>query len=440
MNRRVLVVGHPYPDHNMGSVRLRRICRLLPRHGWDPVVLTHAGGAALAANPPPGVRIEPVAAPDLTQIYQSVRSSFRRTPPPSATPAGAGGTTTPAVQNIGLTSKINRWLMIPDKQRPWLKPVIRRGRELLRQEKYEVIFATLDPRTALIAASRLSKHANIPAVLEYRDLWIGNPYYHLTQPTALHRAWHARLEREAIRQAAQVSAVCEGIQEYLNSAYAGLLRAPVALNYNFFDPDEYPPRSPRTGTEPFVVSHTGNLYASRTPHQFFEGMQRFIQRLQLTPAQFRFRWAGGLSGIHGLDEVLDRTGVRPFIDFLGQIPHRSALQLLVDSDVSLLLQAPDDTIHIPGKLFEAMGARVPILALANPCETARLIERCQAGLVSVYSTETVADTLVEFHQRWRRQERWSFDESAVNAFSADAAVGRLARLFDNAAASTPRKP
>ena len=343
------------------------------------------------------------------------------------------------MQNIDFTSKINRWLMIPDKQRPWLKPAIQRGRELLQQEKHDVIFATLDPRTALIAASRLSRQASVPAVLEYRDLWIGNPYYHLTQPTALHRAWHARLERGAIRQAARVTAVCEGIQDYLNEAYAGLLRAPVALNYNFFDPDEYPPPSPRPGHEPFVVSHTGNMYASRTPHQFFEGMQEFIRRLRLTPAQFRFRWAGGLSGINGLDEVLDRTGVRPFIDFLGQVPHRAALQLLVDSDVSLLLQAPDDTIHIPGKLFEAMGARVPILALANPCETARLLERCRAGLVSVYSTESVADTLGEFHRRWQRQERWVFDETAASQFSADTAVGQLARLFDEAAGSAGRK-
>ena len=241
MNRRVLVVGHSYPDQNMGSVRLRRICRLLPRHGWDPIVLTHTGGAAMAANPPPGVRIEPIAAPDLAQIYRSIRGMFRGQPRPSATPGGAASTTQPAVQNIDFTSKINRWLMIPDKQRPWLKPAIRRGRELLQREHTDLLFATLDPRTALIAASRLSRETGIPAVLEYRDLWIGNPYYHLTQPTALHRAWHARLERGAIRQAARVTAVCEGIQDYLSKAYAGLLRAPVALNYNFFDPDEYPP-------------------------------------------------------------------------------------------------------------------------------------------------------------------------------------------------------
>ena len=35
----------------------------------------------------------------------------------------------------------------------------------------------------------------VPCVLEYRDLWTGNPYYHVTQPTAFHRWLHARLRK-----------------------------------------------------------------------------------------------------------------------------------------------------------------------------------------------------------------------------------------------------
>jgi glycosyltransferase involved in cell wall biosynthesis len=448
MNRRVLVVGYTYPDQNMGSVRLRRLCRLLPQHGWDPIVLTHAGGQppGSTAALPDGGRLEFVAAPDLGQIYQRFAHPFRPVnpntpstnapvpkPPPQNGPAEKTAPAAPAVRDTRLTSQLNRWLMVPDKQRPWLQPAVRRGQELLRTEQFDAIFATLDPRTALLVAARLSKSSGVPAVVEYRDLWVGNPYYHLTQPTPLHRAWHSHLERTVIREAARVSVVCEGIQEYLTRAYGDLLRAPVELNYNFYDPAEYPAPAPRNDAEPFTVSHAGNMYASRTPHQFFEGMQAFITQHQLTPARFRFRWAGGLSGISGLDAVLDRTGVRPFIDFLGQIPHRAALQLLVDSDVSLLLQAPDDTIHIPGKLFEALGARVPILALANPCETSRIIESCRAGLVCRHSKEAVAQTLTQFYQRRQQRLPWDFNEPRREEFSAERAVAKLARLFASVA-------
>jgi glycosyltransferase involved in cell wall biosynthesis len=435
MNRRVLVAGYFYPDLNMGGVRLRRICRLLPRHGWDPVVLTHpwpVDGTAPATFP--GVRVEQVAAMDLARVYRRLtRRSFRPELPPS--PEGKQASM-PIVQDIGLSSKINRWLMVPDKFMPWLRPAVQRGRELLREQKFDAIFASLDPRTTLLAASRLSKFSGVPSVLEFRDLWVGNPYYHITQPTAVHRALHAHLERKVVRQAARVSAVCRGIRDRLAASHGPHLRAPVVLNYNFFDPEEYPARTTEPSgltNRPFVLSYMGNMYTGRTPDLFFEGLQVFLRRHQLTPAQFRFQWAGGISGLTNVPDIITRTGVLPYVEFLGQIPHRAALQLLVDSNAALVLQAADDVIHIPGKLFETMGARVPMLALSNPCETAEIIHDCQAGLVCPYDAEAISANLTELYERWTRRIAWEFCEARRDRYAADSAVASLAQTLTEAA-------
>ena len=104
--------------------------------------------------------------------------------------------------------------------------------------------------------------------------------------------------------------------------------------------------------------------------------------------------------------------------------------MLRESDAALLLQSPDDAIHIPGKLFEALGARVPLLALAHPCEVTQIIERCHAGIICPYTTESVVAALEEFHRLSQQRTRWSFVETEVEAFSAHSAVGRLARLFE----------
>ena len=64
MNQRVLIVGYFHPDANMGGVRIRRIARLLPQHGWDPVVLTHPSDASSVTEESRGVRVEAAAAPD----------------------------------------------------------------------------------------------------------------------------------------------------------------------------------------------------------------------------------------------------------------------------------------------------------------------------------------------------------------------------------------
>lgn len=429
MSKRVLLVAYPYLDANMGGVRLRRIARLLPRYGWEVVVLTHRrDGASVPIREEPGVKIVEVAAADLTRLYQQLRGTNA-----AAAPQAGTGKLQPTAKKTGLTNVINRWLMIPDKQMPWRRPAVRKGAELLQAGKFDAIFASLDPRTSLVVATDLAEQFRVPCVLEYRDLWIGNPYYSLTQPTQFHRWLHSRIERRVLRRANRVSTVCRGITRYLSDAYGSVLRAPVETNYNFFDPAEYPAAAPmNTAPKPFTVSYTGAMYYSRNPYQFFEGMRRFIDSRKLTPDQFRFRWAGAASGINDLGTAIERTGIKPYLDFLGAIPHRDALQLLVDSDAALLIQAPNDDIHIPGKLFEAMGARVPLLALAKPCEVTEIIDQCRAGLVSSHTAESVADALGQLEQVSRERRRWSFNEAAVQKFSAEATVARLAALLESA--------
>ena len=425
--KRVLLIAYPYPDPNMGGVRLRRIARMLPKQGWEVVVLTHPRNRdSVEYREEPGVRVVEVGAPDLTSMYGKLRRAGQ--------PSSVSGPAQPKAMKTGLTSRINRWLMVPDKHIPWRGPAVRRGLELLGQQPFDAIFASLDPRTSLMVAAQLSHKTGVPGILEYRDLWIGNPYHHVTQPTPFHRKLHARIERSTIQQASRVTTVCRGIGTYLSETYGAILKAPVELNYNFFDPNEYPSVEARSGNDqPFTISYTGAMYASRTPHQFFEGMRTFIDTRKLAPHQFRFRWAGGASGIDDLDAVIDRFGVRPYMDFLGMIPHRDALRLMMQSNAALLLQSPDDAIHIPGKLFEALGARTPLLALAHPCEVTEIIQRCRAGIICPHTKESVAAALEQFEARHRKAAPWDFDHDAVQKFSADAAVAKLARLFEAAA-------
>lgn len=428
MNRKVLVVGYSYMEPNMGGVRLRRVARHLPRHGWDPIVLTRPRLSARAEADSPGVRVVEVRAPDLVSLANRLRR-WRTDPPSPRNHAPAE----PRSKNIRLTSLLNRWVMLPDKQLPWYRAALKAARAILREEPVAAIFASLDPRTCVLVATRLTRESGVPAVIEFRDLWTGNPYYHVTQPTAFHRWAHGVLERRAIRHARRVTTVCRGIADYLNRRYAAELQTPVALNYNFFDAEEYPRPGPPQRPE-FTISYTGALYGERSPQAFFHGLRRFIDQRRLSPTQVRFCWAGGAAGIPDLDQMIDDTGLRPHLEFLGHIPHGDALRVLMSSHVALLLQAPGDAIHIPGKLFEAMGARVPLLAITGPCEVADLIVRCQAGRVCPHSPEAVAAALAEFHEQYLRQTPWTFCQPEVDRFAAPSAVGQLAALLAEAAA------
>ena len=108
--KRVLIIGHSFLDPSMGGVRLRRIARLLPQHGWEPIILTHPCNPVAPVEHPPETRIEEVSAPNLSRLYARLRSLVGK-----ASGAQAAGTKQPKALEIGLSNTLNRWLVIPDK-------------------------------------------------------------------------------------------------------------------------------------------------------------------------------------------------------------------------------------------------------------------------------------------------------------------------------------
>lgn len=415
--KRILIVSHSFFESNMGAVRQRRIARHLPACGFEPIVMTREGPA-----PADGPRRLAVRAPDLAALYRRARRAATAAP----------GATGWKERDIGLTSFLNRWFMIPDKQVPWTGPALRAAVEFIRREKPDLIFGSLDPRTNIRVAAAAARKTGTPCVIEYRDLWTGNPYHHVTQPTALHRAAHRAMEKRIIRAATRVTTVCRGIADYLGSTYAADLKSPVALHYNFFDPSEYPPPAAPAPDRPFVVSYVGAMYITRHPRFFFEGLRLFIERSGLTPAQFRFRWVGSAFSLGNIRGQIAELRLESFIDFVGQVPHRDALTELVNSHAALIIQAADDAIHIPGKLFEALGARVPVLALANPCEVTDIMALTNCGIAVPHEAEAVAAGLRQLWEHRRHGAPWPFNETAALEFTADRAVSRLADLFEEA--------
>src|SRR3989442_8566598 len=172
--KRVLIVSYFFPPaSNMGSHRMVRFVRHLREFGWEPVLLTAPDALAMGDT-----EIHRVKGADLTALWRK-------------TQGGGGGPS----RSRGITTFLNRWAMIPDKYFPWIGPAARAGAQI---KNIAAIYSTSDPLSDHLVARRLSRQTGVPFVAEFRDLWLGNPYFARAHPTPLHRALHARLERRVV--------------------------------------------------------------------------------------------------------------------------------------------------------------------------------------------------------------------------------------------------
>jgi hypothetical protein len=88
--------------------------------------------------------------------------------------------------------------------------------------------------------------------------------------------------------------------------------------------------------------------------------------------------------------------------------------------------------HIPGKLFEYLGVRRPIIALADPGgETGRLIQRTGGGLVIPKGNRDLLVQTLHDASRNGVLEVAPYDFAALGAYQRPALTARLATVLDS---------
>lgn len=423
--KRVLIVSYFFPPvSNMGSHRILRFVRHLREFGWEPTVLTGKLTTGPQCDPcllekvPTDINVQRIESADLTELWaklarrqKSTLSAARNAPAP--------------VKTQGMTTFLNRWVMIPDKCFPWIRPAARVGERLVREKDIQAIFSTADPLSDHLVALRLARRTGLPWLAEFRDLWLGSPYFARSHPTSVHRAIHARLEQRVVAGTSTVVCLSRGIQRYFTSVYPNCR---TRMLYNCFDPEEYE-TAPVPVADKFTVLYAGALYSSRSPEPFFDGWARFLAQYRLAPGAAEFVILGGSPDLD-LAAMAKRHEIEQSVHLVGRVSHAEALRRMQGATALLAVQSPEDDVHVPGKLFEYIGARRPIFAMSRPCETAEMVVRHNLGWVAEPEAARVAERLAEVYAAWRTRGHAGLALQSVEQFGVRETTRQLVDLLE----------
>lgn len=435
-SRHVLFISYYFPPMGGGGVqRVLKFLKYLPA-AYRLSVLTvrssyfYTEDPTLAAEVPPKVQVFRSGSLDPFRLIHLLKKWLPKT---------GGSSAQPTRHESG--NRLRKWaarLFVPDSRVLWLPFALLKLWKIHRTDRIDLLIATLPPFTAGWIGILAKRWLGIPAILDFRDAWNNNPYLPPTAPGLIYR--QQKLERHCLQHASGLIFVNPALESDYRRRFPFIRDKPHLTIRNGYDPADFsgppPADAPRTRrTEILHIGIMGTVYSQgnhpRPLLLALQMMQReqpaLAARLHLT---FLGKWTPEFPG------EVQAMGLAGQVTFKPYLPQRDALSYAATHFDALALaidsRLPGSAAVTPGRIYEYLYLRKPILALCPPDgDLAFLVRHCQAGEVVEYQhLEGIYRVLQDWiHQRPSPGERYRFVH--IEAFSREEQTRKLQKFIDD---------
>jgi len=442
-SKRILIISSNFPPTSGSGVqRVVGFVKYLPEFGWDPYVLTIVPGPYHATGSPsevpdnlPSDRIVRTPFPDIRLAGKRLLLRLAGKGAPSTPAETARARATDERTGSLLWSLANTFVFVPDPEVGWLPFGVRGGLSTIRRAGISAIVSSAPAFTAHLIALRLKRKTGVRWVADFRDPWSQNPYIGLSAFGVIRHPIDVFLERRVL----QFADVTLSDTAPRAAAFAQLrvrdIEGKVRVITNGYDPDEFSGIAHRS-PEKFTTTYTGSFYGeARSPVPFLRALAEVIEsglierhRIRVNIIErFSQRTARLAARCKLSDVVTVRTG----------LSHAEALREQVNASVLLLIVRNDSAgmVECPAKLFEYLGARRPILALAPKGGVAsELIREANAGtVVNASNRREMKEAIVKYYSEHERTGDVAYHGrgEVIRRYERPVLAGQLARLLDS---------
>ncbi|MBC7455659.1 MAG: glycosyltransferase [Massilia sp.] len=263
----------------------------------------------------------------------------------------------------------------PDLFGPWRRRALGPALASIRAARPDLIASFGMPMTDHLLALDIKRRTGLPWLAHFSDPWAGNPFH---QTSWLERRVNAAMERRVIEHADAILFTSRRTLEQVMASYRPAWQDKAAVLPHAWDMDHFEqplaPPSPRAPDARKVVRHIGACYGARSPAPLFEALACIYARHRGALDNVRFEFVGHLSPAFLACPALQALPAG-LVSLRGQLGYRASLQLARDSDALLVIDAPSatDSVFLPSKLVEYIGAARPVWGITPPGAAADLI-------------------------------------------------------------------
>ena len=289
-------------------------------------------------------------------------------------------------KNQSFIEKVMLWVRgnfyIPDARKNWVKPSVKFLSGIIEKEEIDIIITTGPPHSVHLIGHHLKQMGKLKWLADFRDPWTSIGYHKELKLSTKSKQKHKELERLVLNTADQIVVTSQTTKEEFN----GISKKPISVITNGYDSDY---KGDTTKTEEFTLSHIGSLLSERNPSVLWRVLAQLLEENEPFKQHFKLRLAGVVS--EDVLKSIHDSGLETYTELLGYVSHDQAIQLQQESQVLLLVEI--DSLEtrgiLPGKLYEYIAAKRPILAIGpKNWDANQIISDTNTGATFDYESKT----------------------------------------------------
>lgn len=313
-------------------------------------------------------------------------------------------------------NRIVRRFTFPDERGRWKPHAEIMLGDLLERLQPDVVLSSHEPASSL-ELGLIARERGFPWVAD-----LGDPVLSFYTPDRW-KEKSAKIESETCLRADRVTVTTEGARRLLAERHGAPVNRFEVLTQGY-DAEAQVAEIPGIDFDlaRLELLYTGSFYQFREPRALVDAV--------LATAGVRL----SIATSRAPDWLLPLLDAHPErLRLLGFVPHAQAVTLQRSADV-LVNIANDDPVHVPGKVYEYLGAGRPILHLGDNEEdvAARLVQTHRRGLVSGNGAGAIAESLerlVEIKRAGDWSAHFNLDQSGVEQYQWQSIARRLHALL-----------
>lgn len=280
---------------------------------------------------------------------------------------------------------------IPDARVGWVKPSVAFLKDHLTDNTFDAIITTGPPHSLHLIGLRLKKILSVKWIADFRDPWTTIHYHKSLRLSRSSEAKHKKLEAEVLRNADRIIVTSNST----GGEFSEITDSPITVITNGYEVTEA--IIPKPDKE-FTLAHIGSLLSERNPEILWQVLNELCNENE----KFQNLLSINLAGVVGDDvmQSLKEYDLEDKVKLIGYVSHSEAKQLQHNAQVLLLLEMdkPETRAIIPGKLFEYLIAKRPVIALGpEGSDIQEILEETNAGCFFTTSDkQAVKEQLLQY--------------------------------------------